>query len=115
GVEVVREARGAADAGDEHDVLAAQAEVGQEALDRGEDRVVTAPGAPAHLLVRGVLLAVLRLVVGRHAGQAGERQLNGGHLTASISPVLSVVGTSPVVWAIRSVIASASSAALSGM
>jgi hypothetical protein len=51
GVHVVREARGAADAGDEDDVLARDAELGHEALHRGEDRVVAAARAPAHLLV----------------------------------------------------------------
>src|SRR5450432_4200159 len=51
GVEVIRKARRTADAGNEHHVLATQPELGQERLHRGEDRVVTAPGAPAHLLV----------------------------------------------------------------
>ena len=81
GVEVVGEPRRAADAGDEHDVLAAQAELGQEALDGLEDGVVAAAGAPADLLVGGVLLAGLGLVVGRDqldaGAQAGERQLLG--------------------------------------
>ena len=48
---VVREARGAADPGDEDDVLALEAELGHERLDGGEDRVVAAARAPAHLLV----------------------------------------------------------------
>ena len=47
--------------GDEDDVLAGDAEAGQEALDRGEDGVVTAAGAPAHLLVG---LEVLGLELG---------------------------------------------------
>ena len=74
GVEVVREARGAADAGDEGDVLALEAELGQEGLDRGEDDVVTTPRAPAHLLIGGELLLRLLRVVGtqgRHPEQAG--------------------------------------------
>ena len=59
-------------------------ELGQEALDGLEHGVVAAAGAPAHLLVGGVLLAGLRLVVGRDqldaGAQAGERQLGaGGH------------------------------------
>ena len=81
GVEVVGEPRRAADAGDEHDVLAAQAEVGQERLDGLEHGVVAAPGAPAHLLVGGEVLAGLRLVGRRHllgaGAQAGERQVGG--------------------------------------
>ena len=61
GVHVVREARGAADPGDDDHVLAGDAEAGQEALDGVEDDVVTAAGAPAHLLVG---LEVLRLQLG---------------------------------------------------
>ena len=77
GVEVVREARRAADARDEDDVLALEAELGQEALHGGEDRVVAAPGAPADLLVGGEVLAwsagrVLREV--RHAVRAPARR-----------------------------------------
>ena len=68
GVEVVGEARGAADARDEDDVLALEAELGQEALHRGEDRVVAAAGAPAHLLVGGELLLGLRAVHPRRGG-----------------------------------------------
>ena len=63
GVEVVREAAGAADAGDEHDVLAAQPEVGQEGLHGLEHGVVTAPGAPADLLVGREVLAGLGLAL----------------------------------------------------
>ena len=48
---VVREAGGAADAGDEDDALARDAELGHELLDGGEDRVVAAARAPADLLV----------------------------------------------------------------
>ena len=51
GLHVVREARGAADAGDEDDLLAREAELGHEALHRGEDGVVAAARAPADLLV----------------------------------------------------------------
>ena len=77
GVEVVREPRGAPDAGDEDDVLAADAQLGQEPLDRLEHGVVTAPGAPADLLVGRELLGGLRLVAGRDAAQPGEGQLDG--------------------------------------
>jgi hypothetical protein len=48
---VVREARRAADARHEHDPLALEAELGHEALDDVEDRVVAAARAPAHFLV----------------------------------------------------------------
>src|SRR5262249_888155 len=48
---VVREAGRAADAGDEDDLLAWKAELRHEALDGGEDGVVAAARAPAHLLV----------------------------------------------------------------
>jgi hypothetical protein len=51
GLHVVREARRAADPGDEDDSLAIGAELGHEALDDVEDRVVAAARAPADLLV----------------------------------------------------------------
>ena len=107
--------------GDEHDVLAAQAELGQEALHGLEHGVVTAPGAPADLLVGGVLLAGLRLVVGGHeldaGAQPGQREAHWsvGHDSAS-SAVGTVRSTSmPSASATRPPMASASSAALSGM
>src|SRR5690606_25417446 len=71
GVEVVGEAAGAADAGDEDDVLAAQPEVGQEGLDGLEDGVVAAAGAPADLLVGGEVLAGLLLALGEGGDQFG--------------------------------------------
>src|SRR5207247_6936043 len=49
---VVREARGAADTGDEHDVLARDPELRHEALHRGEDRVVTTARTPPDVLIR---------------------------------------------------------------
>ena len=58
GLHVVREARGTADPGDEDDPLAREPELGHEALDHVQDRVVAAARAPAHLLVG---LEVLRL------------------------------------------------------
>ena len=88
GVEVVREAARAADAGDEDDVLALEAELGQEGLHRGEDDVVAAAGAPAHLLVGGeVALGLLAGVVGkvRDRAQAADRhpQVGGRHESSS--------------------------------
>ena len=53
GVHVVREAARAADAGDEHDLLAGDAEGGHHLLHLGEDRVVAATGTPADVLVAG--------------------------------------------------------------
>ena len=126
GVEVVGEPRRAADAGDEDDVLALEPEVGQEALDRGEHGVVAAAGAPADLLVGGELLAVLRLVGGGHAAQAGERQRSVvigrspsvasrcGRVPAGV-PCHGESGVHRGGWcSTRSVMASASSAARSG-
>src|SRR6185437_10854179 len=52
GVHVVGEAAGAADPGDEHDVLPRDTQGGHQALDRGQDRVVTTPRTPTHLLIR---------------------------------------------------------------
>ena len=61
-VHVVREPARAADAADEHGVLALDAELRERALDRREDRVVTAARAPADVLVGlEVLLAELDL------------------------------------------------------
>ncbi len=65
GVHVVRKAAGAADAGDEHDLLARDAEGRQHLLHLGEDRVVAAAGAPADVLVAGE-------VVGGEFGFGGE-------------------------------------------
>ena len=53
GVHVVRKPAGAADAGDEHDLLAGDAERRQHLLHLREDRVVAAAGAPADVLVAG--------------------------------------------------------------
>src|SRR5207244_986345 len=55
-VHVVGEAGRAADAGDEDHVLPAHAQLGHEHLHCGEDRVVPAPRAPAHLVVAGPVL-----------------------------------------------------------
>src|SRR5438270_13954502 len=63
GVQVIREPGRATDAGDADDVLALQAKLRQEGLDRSEDCVVTAAWAPAHLLVGRVVL--LRGLVAR--------------------------------------------------
>ena len=60
GRHVVGEARRAADAGDEHRLLRPRADVGQRLLDRLEDGVVAAAGAPADLLVRGKVAGLQR-------------------------------------------------------
>ena len=57
GVHVVRETGGTADAGEEDRVLPAHAERGHQHLHGGQDGVVTAPRAPAHLLVAAPVLA----------------------------------------------------------
>ena len=74
GVHVVGEPGGAPDARDEDELLSGPAEPGEELLDRGEDGVVAAPGAPANLLVG--------LEVGAGVGR-------GGHLV--ISTIFSVI------------------------
>ena len=115
GVHVVREPARAADARDEHDVLPAQPQLGQEALHRGEDRVVPAPGAPAHLLVGlEVLGRLLGVRLGhepqrRHPGQRGQRGVSHEVLHSS-----SLRGRRCVSVAIRSVMTFASSSALNG-
>lgn len=74
---------------------------------------------PVHLLVGGALLPCLRHIRRRQATQPREPQVDGtvrGHCTPSILPDSEVSDSliSPVVWAMRSVMASASSAAFSG-
>jgi len=67
-VHVVREPARAADAADEHRVLALHAEVRERALHRREDRVVAAARTPADILVRlHVLLRELDLDGVTHA------------------------------------------------
>jgi hypothetical protein len=61
--QVIREATRAADAADESDVLAPQAQLGQEVTDRVENDVVTAARAPADLLVTGEVLGLLLFLV----------------------------------------------------
>src|SRR5258708_1042276 len=50
-VHVIREAAGAADTGNNHEVLALDAQLWKDGLHRGENRVVSAARAPAHFLV----------------------------------------------------------------
>ena len=57
GVQVVGEPRGAADPGHEHELLLRDAQPRQDVLDRGEDPVSPAPGAPLDFLAR---LEILR-------------------------------------------------------
>jgi 2-oxoglutarate ferredoxin oxidoreductase subunit alpha len=52
GVHVIREPRRAADAGDEDRLAALDPEPGQDLLHLRQDRVIPAPRAPAHILVR---------------------------------------------------------------
>src|SRR5690606_19356172 len=86
GVHVVREAGRAADAGDEDDVLAFQAQGGQERLDGVEHDVVAAARAPPHFLVGLVVLGLL-LFVGRgyevESAQLRQTQVDLGHLTTT--------------------------------
>ena len=64
GLDIVGEARGAADAGDEHGPRRVGLEVGQ-GLEHGlQDRVVAAARAPAHLLVGGVVLGLASWTTG---------------------------------------------------
>src|SRR5690606_32317520 len=113
GVEVVREAAGAADAGDEDDVLPAQAEVGQERLHGLEYGVVTAPGAPADLLVGGEVLAREQLVLAAGGDTGGAVDGEGQGLAGRL-------GGHHASWVVsrevtRSVMTSSSWAAFSGM
>ena len=51
GVHVVREAAGATDARDHHEILPANAKLRKDGLHRREDGVIAAAGTPAHFLV----------------------------------------------------------------
>ena len=75
GRHIVREARGAADAGDEHHVFRRELEVGHRALNRLDDRVVAAARAPANLLVRRIVggLQLLDGGLDVHASSPGAR------------------------------------------
>ena len=88
GVQVVRESTGAADPGDEDDVLATQSQTRQEPLDGGEYRVVAAPWAPADFLVALELLRRQRFV--GLGDQVEGGQIGGGHVRLrSARPVMS--------------------------
>lgn len=84
GVQVVREPAGAADTADEHDVLALEAKLGQEAADGVEDDVVTAARAPAHLLIGGEVLRLLLLIGGRHQSIGGQAKLQSVQAAGSV-------------------------------
>src|SRR6266480_2739503 len=77
---VIRKARGAADAADEHRLLALQLQLGARLLYRLEDRVVAAARTPADFLVRGVVL-------GRELGVADG---GDGHTIFLIACAISV-------------------------
>src|SRR5581483_2514370 len=88
GMHVVGEARRAADARDEDDALARDAELGHDALDGGEDRVVAAPRAPADLLVG---LEVLRRQGEAPAASVGLAVAGcSAHTSASIASASSL-------------------------
>ena len=59
-VHVIREAAGAADAGNDHEFFARDAEFGENGLHGGENGVVAAAGAPADFLVGLKILSCVR-------------------------------------------------------
>src|SRR5262249_19004150 len=69
GVHVVGEAARAADPRDHDELLARDAQIREDGLDRAQDAVVAAPGAPADFLVRDEVLLGER----RRLGGIGER------------------------------------------
>ena len=84
-VHVVGEATRAADAGHEHDPLERQPELGQELLDRGEHRVVTAAGTPACFLTAGEVLLGERGHAGAVLGFVIVRAVSHRHSRSRIS------------------------------
>jgi hypothetical protein len=68
GIHVIREAAGAAYAGDDHEFLAGNPQVSENHLSRGQDGVITAARAPANFLVcLIILLGVNRQGIRGHA------------------------------------------------
>ena len=89
GVHVEREARGAANTRNKDDVLFAKTQLGHEPLNGGEDGVVTAPRAPAHLLIG---LEILGRELNIRLGHQGEcRECVGAHLVSSRLAATSVM------------------------
>src|SRR5262249_44029684 len=75
-VHVVRQPGGAADAGDDDEVLPRHLQFRQERLERGQDGGVAAPGAPAHFLV-GLEVLGGQLLVGDRDQREGPQPVGG--------------------------------------
>src|SRR5207247_4683868 len=80
GVHVVREPAGAADPRDHHELLLGDAQLREDGLHRGEDRVIAAAGAPPDLLVG------LEVLLGLDGQAGGHRVISS--ILASISDCL---------------------------
>src|SRR5271155_1140525 len=74
GVHVIREAAGAADAGDEDEFLARDAEFSEDGLNGGEDGVIAAAGAPADFLVGLEIFFCVNRQRGRGHFQSPQRR-----------------------------------------
>ena len=85
GVHVVREPRRAADAADEDDVLLGHPQLGHEPLHGGQDGVVPAAGAPAHLLVGLEVLGLQAQIPGSTRGGVGHEWITPFSISASSS------------------------------
>ena len=89
-VHVVRQPGRAADARDHHQVLPGDLQLGQERLERGQDRVVATPGTPAHFLVGLEVLGAELLVGHRYQGQRGgpSASLQGPVVGRAVGPAV---------------------------
>ena len=90
--DVVGEARGAADAGDEHDIVRLAADLRERRADALQDRVVAATRAPAYLLVGGEILGGKRNDV--HRAPLLSRAMNSASSvdTRNGRPLTCVIG-----------------------
>ncbi len=91
GVDVVGESRRAADARDDHGVLALDAQLRHQPLEGGQHGVVAAARTPTHLLVGGEVLAVQRGDRQRHPGEPGAGRgavESGRHRAVSSSSMI---------------------------
>src|SRR5258708_14030992 len=88
GIHIIREAAGAADPGNDDEVFALDAQLRKNGLHSGEDRVVSAAGAPAYFLVGLKIFFRQRRGLRRRAHPRSSSRTNIPSIFCSISPSL---------------------------